>query len=92
MFGLRAPNGPRDAKVRTWDDVPWAEHPVTLRYSLRRLWCRRAAEQWLAALSVVTRKLRGQQRHYNDTRCDSARPKCAERPITALPGHQALID
>jgi transposase len=30
----------RDVKVRTWDDVPWAEHPVTLRYSLRRLWCR----------------------------------------------------
>jgi len=30
----------RDAKVRTWDDLPWAEHPVTLRYSLRRLWCR----------------------------------------------------
>ena len=30
----------RDAKVRTWDDVPWAEHPVTLRYPLRRLWCR----------------------------------------------------
>ena len=30
----------RDAKVRTWDDVPWAEHPVTLRYSQRRLWCR----------------------------------------------------
>ena len=29
----------RDAKVRTWDDLPWAEHPVTLRYSLRRLWC-----------------------------------------------------
>ena len=21
----------RDAKVRTWDDLPWAEHPVTLR-------------------------------------------------------------
>jgi transposase len=20
----------RDAKVRTWDDLPWAEHPVTL--------------------------------------------------------------
>ena len=19
--------------------LPWAEHPVTLRYSLRRLWC-----------------------------------------------------
>jgi hypothetical protein len=30
----------RDAKARTWDDVPWAEHPVTLRYPLRRLWCR----------------------------------------------------
>ena len=26
----------RDAKVRTWDDLPWAEHPVTLRYPLRR--------------------------------------------------------
>jgi transposase len=31
----------RDAKVRTWADLPWAEHPVTLRYRLRRLWCRR---------------------------------------------------
>lgn len=30
----------RDAKERTWDDLPWAEHPVTLRYPLRRLWCR----------------------------------------------------
>src|SRR5712692_9792825 len=30
----------RDVKVRTWDDLPWAEHPVTLRYTLRRLWCR----------------------------------------------------
>jgi transposase len=30
----------RDAKVRTWDDLPWAERPVTLRYPLRRLWCR----------------------------------------------------
>jgi len=30
----------RDAKVRTGDDLPWAEHPVTLRYTLRRLWCR----------------------------------------------------
>jgi transposase len=29
----------RDAKVRTWDDLPWAEHPVALRYPLRRLWC-----------------------------------------------------
>ena len=23
-----------------WGDLPWAEHPVTLRYPLRRLWCR----------------------------------------------------
>lgn len=30
----------RDAKVRTWNDLPWAERPVTLRYPLRRLWCR----------------------------------------------------
>ena len=30
----------RDAKVRTWDDLPWAEHPVTLRCPLRRLLCR----------------------------------------------------
>jgi transposase len=30
----------RDAKARTWDDLPWAEHPVRVRYSLRRLWCR----------------------------------------------------
>jgi len=29
----------RDAKARTWDDLPWAD-PVTLRYTLRRLWCR----------------------------------------------------
>jgi transposase len=27
----------RDRKVRTWDDLPWAEHPVRLRYRLRRL-------------------------------------------------------
>jgi transposase len=30
----------RDAKVRTWDDLPWAEHPITLRYALRRVDCR----------------------------------------------------
>jgi transposase len=30
----------RDAKARTWDDLPWAEHPVMLRYTLRRIWCR----------------------------------------------------
>jgi transposase len=30
----------RDSKLRTWDDLPWAEHPVTVRYPLRRLRCR----------------------------------------------------
>lgn len=30
----------RDAKERTWDDLPWAEHPVTLVYRQRRLRCR----------------------------------------------------
>ena len=36
----RRTNRVRDQKVRTWHDLPWAEHPVTLRYALRRLWCR----------------------------------------------------
>ena len=30
----------RDAKERTWDDLPWAEHPVTLIYGQRRVRCR----------------------------------------------------
>lgn len=30
----------RDAKVRTWDDLPWAAHPVTLVYAQRRVQCR----------------------------------------------------
>ena len=30
----------RDAKERTWDDLPWAEHPVTLIYAQRRVRCR----------------------------------------------------
>jgi transposase len=30
----------RDTKERTWEDLPWAEHPVTLVYRQRRLWCR----------------------------------------------------
>jgi len=35
----------RDAKARTWDDLPWAEHPVALRYTLRRLWCRHCGKR-----------------------------------------------
>src|SRR4030095_925136 len=30
----------RDCKVRTWDDLPWAEHRVTLVYAQRRVRCR----------------------------------------------------
>ena len=30
----------RDYKVRTWDDLPWAEHRVTLIYAQRRIRCR----------------------------------------------------
>jgi transposase len=30
----------RNQKVRRWDDLPWAKHPITFRYPLRRLWCR----------------------------------------------------
>ena len=30
----------RDYKVRTWDDLPWAEHRVTLIYAQRRVRCR----------------------------------------------------
>ena len=30
----------RDAKERTWDDLPWAAHPVTLVYRQRRVRCR----------------------------------------------------
>ena len=30
----------RDAKPRTWDDLPWAAHPVTVIYLQRRVRCR----------------------------------------------------
>lgn len=30
----------RDAKVRTWEDLPWATHRVTLVYAQRRVRCR----------------------------------------------------
>ena len=31
----------RSAATRTWDDLPWAAHPVTLVYRQRRVSCRR---------------------------------------------------
>jgi transposase len=30
----------RDMKERSWDDLPWAHHPVTLVYAQRRVVCR----------------------------------------------------
>ncbi len=30
----------RDRAERTWDDLPWAEHPVRLVYQQRRIYCR----------------------------------------------------
>jgi transposase len=30
----------RDRRERTWEDLPWAEHRVTLVYAQRRVWCR----------------------------------------------------
>lgn len=32
-----------DYKVRTWDDLPWVEHRVTLVYTQRRVRCRTCA-------------------------------------------------
>ncbi len=31
----------RDTKTRTWHDLPWAAHPVTVVYAQRRVRCRR---------------------------------------------------
>ena len=31
----------RSTQARTWDDLPWAAHPVTLVYQQRRVICRR---------------------------------------------------
>jgi len=30
----------RDRAERTWEDLPWAEHRVTLVYQQRRIYCR----------------------------------------------------
>jgi transposase len=50
----------RDAKVRMWADLPWAEHPVTLRYPLRRVWCR--------ACGIRTERVRFAEPHARLTR------------------------
>jgi transposase len=53
----------RDTKERTWDDLPWADHPVTLVYQQRRVVCRRCGirtERVALAdpLARITRRLR----------------------------------
>lgn len=64
--GCNRPTGwVRDAKMRTWDDLPWGGHRVTLRYRLRRLNCRRCGIRsegigFADPKARVTRRLRQQ--------------------------------
>jgi DNA-directed RNA polymerase subunit RPC12/RpoP len=53
----------RSAPDRTWDDVPWASHPVTLIHAQRRVRCRRCGSRTEAIAFAdpkarVTRRLR----------------------------------
>ena len=55
----------RSARDRTWDDLPWASHPVTLIYAQRRVRCRQCgirteAIAFADAKARVTRRLRQQ--------------------------------
>ena len=55
----------RSTRDRTWDDVPWASHPVTLVYTQRRLRCRHCGIRtervdFAAPKARVTRRLRQQ--------------------------------
>jgi transposase len=54
----------RSARDRTWDDVPWAAHRVTLVYAQRRVWCRRCIRteriDFADPKARVTRRLRQQ--------------------------------
>jgi len=55
----------RSTKERTWDDLPWAAHPVTLVYRQRRVDCRRCGirierVEFADAKARVTRRLRQQ--------------------------------
>jgi len=55
----------RDEKVRTWEDLPWAERPVTLSYRLRRVRCRRCGIRtervsFADPKARITRRLRQQ--------------------------------
>lgn len=53
----------RDQKDRSWDDLPWAEHPVTIVYCLRRVHCPRCGIRtetvpFADSHARVTRRLR----------------------------------
>ena len=55
----------RSARDRTWDDVPWASHPVTLIYAQRRVRCRQCgirteAIEFADSNARITRRLRQQ--------------------------------
>ena len=55
----------RSMKARTWDDLPWAAHPVTLVYRQRRIICRRCGIrteriEFADRKARVTRRLRQQ--------------------------------
>lgn len=61
----RATGRVRDAKMRTWDDLPWGGNRVTLRYRLRRLNCHRCGIRserigFADPKARVTRRLRQQ--------------------------------
>lgn len=55
----------RSVRDRTWDDLPWAAHPVTLVYGQRRVRCRRCGirterVEFAEPKARVTRRLRQQ--------------------------------
>lgn len=55
----------RSVRDRTWDDLPWAAHPVTLIYAQRRIRCRRCGIrteriEFAEPKARVTRRLRQQ--------------------------------
>ena len=55
----------RSARDRTWDDLPWASHPVTLVYRQRRVQCRQCGirterVEFADPKARVTRRLRQQ--------------------------------
>lgn len=55
----------RSVRDRTWDDLPWAAHPVTLVYGQRRVRCRRCGIrteriEFAEPKARVTRRLRQQ--------------------------------